>query len=132
VLPKNTLFEEKIYMPIDDLNHNLFPHNGLELKTISSADIFQTQNDYSFSGRSSFHSASDITVTSVQTANYNFSSGYGLINAAAAVAKAAGQNTFGDVPSLGGNNWGADLVKAPSAWAQGYTGKGIVIAVLDT
>ncbi len=119
-------------MPIDDLNHNLFPHNGLDFNTISSVDTFQTQNDYSFSGRSSFNSVSDITANSVQTANYNFSSGYGLINAAAAVARAANQNTFGDVPSLGGNNWGADLVKAPAAWEQGYTGRGIVIAVLDT
>ncbi|HYW20212.1 MAG TPA: S8 family serine peptidase, partial [Nodularia sp. (in: cyanobacteria)] len=119
-------------MPIDDINHNLFPDHGLNFNAISSVDTFQTQNDYSFSGRSSFHSASDITATSVQTANYNFSSGYGLINAAAAVAKAAGKNTFADVPSLGGNNWGADLVKAPAAWAQGYTGRGIVIAILDT
>ncbi|MDB9374410.1 S8 family peptidase [Nodularia sphaerocarpa] len=119
-------------MPIDDISHNLFPHNGLNFNAISSVDTFQTLNDYSFSGRSSFNSASDITANSVQTANYNFSSGYGLVNAAAAVAKAAGENTFGDVPNLGGNNWGADLVKAPAAWAQGYTGKGIVIAVLDT
>ncbi|MEA5514921.1 S8 family peptidase [Nodularia sp. UHCC 0506] len=119
-------------MPIDDMSHNFFPHNGLNSSVISSVDIFQTQNEYSFSGRSSFNSVSDVTATSVQAANYNFTSGYGLINAGAAVARAAGQNTFGDVPRLGGNNWGADLVKAPAAWAQGYTGKGIVIAVLDT
>lgn len=121
-------------MPIDDINHNLFPHNGLNSNAISSLDTFPTQNDYSLSlsGRSSFNSANEITATSVRTANYNFSSGYGLINAAAAVARAAGQNTFGNVPRLGGNNWGADLVKAPAAWAQGYTGRGIVIAVLDT
>ncbi|MBE9197994.1 MULTISPECIES: S8 family peptidase [unclassified Nodularia (in: cyanobacteria)] len=121
-------------MPLDDINHNLFLHNGLNSNAISSLDTFPTQNDYSLSlsGRSSFNSANEITATSVRTANYNFSSGYGLINAAAAVARAAGQNTFGNVPRLGGNNWGADLVQAPAAWAQGYTGRGIVIAVLDT
>ncbi len=63
---------------------------------------------------------------------YNSTSGYGLINAAAAVAKAIGQNTFADVPDLGGNDWGADLVKAPEVWAKGYTGQGIIVAVLDT
>ncbi|WP_203225979.1 S8 family peptidase [Calothrix sp. PCC 6303] len=66
------------------------------------------------------------------TSTYNSTSGYGLINAAAAVAKAIGQNTFADVTNLGGNDWGADLVKAPEVWAKGYTGKGIVVAVLDT
>jgi subtilisin family serine protease len=63
---------------------------------------------------------------------YNSTSGYGLINAAAAVAKATNQNNFIDVANLGGNNWGADLVKAPEVWAKGYTGKGITVAVLDT
>ncbi|TVP63603.1 MAG: peptidase S8 [Nodularia sp. (in: Bacteria)] len=121
-------------MPIDDISHNLLPHNGQNFNAISSVDTFQIQNDYSSvnGGRSSFHPASDITATSARTANYNFTSGYGLINAGAAVARAAGKNTFADVPPLGGNNWGADLVNAPAAWAQGYTGKGIVIAVLDS
>lgn len=121
-------------MPIDDISQTLFPHNGLNSTAISSVDTFQIQNDYSLSlsGRSSFNPPGEINGASVQTANYNFNSGYGLINAAAAVARASGQNTFADVPPLGGNNWGADLVKAPAAWAQGYTGKGVVVAVLDT
>ncbi|GAX36459.1 S8 family peptidase [Nodularia sp. NIES-3585] len=121
-------------MPIDDLSQNLFPHNGLNFNALSSVDTFSTQNDHSLSlsGHSSFNSASDLTETSAQTANYNFTSGYGLINAAAAVARAADENTFADVSPLGGNNWGADLVNAPATWAQGYTGKGVVIAVLDT
>lgn len=121
-------------MPIDDISQTLFPHNGLNSTAISSVDTFQIQNDYSLSlcGRSSFNPPGEINGASVQTANYNFNSGYGLINATAAVARATGQNTFADVPPLGGNNWGADLVKAPAAWAQGYTGKGVVVAVLDT
>lgn len=28
--------------------------------------------------------------------------------------------------------WGVPMVKAPTAWAQGYTGEGIVVAVVDT
>jgi len=35
--------------------------------------------------------------------------------------------TFG-----GANDWGVNLVNAPEAWASGYTGQGIVVAVLDT
>jgi trimeric autotransporter adhesin len=69
------------------------------------------------------------------TANPNFSTtyGYGLTNAASAVAKALGQTTpFANVADLGGNNWGADLVNAPEAWARGYRGQGIIVAVVDT
>ncbi|ACK69015.1 peptidase S8 and S53 subtilisin kexin sedolisin [Gloeothece citriformis PCC 7424] len=66
------------------------------------------------------------------TSVYTSTSGYGLVNAAAAVARAVGQPTFANVPNLGGNNWGADLIKAPEAWARGYTGQGVVVAVLDT
>jgi subtilisin family serine protease len=73
-----------------------------------------------------------VTTTPISSGTYNSVSGYGLINAASAVAQAAGQSTFSDVPNLGGNNWGLDQVKAPEAWAKGYTGKGVVVAVLDT
>lgn len=66
------------------------------------------------------------------TTTFSSTIGHGLINAAAAVAKVIGQNTFADVPDLGGNNWGADLIKAPEVWTNGYTGKGVVVAVLDT
>ncbi len=63
---------------------------------------------------------------------YSIKSGYGLIDAAAAVAQAINQPTFADVPDLGGEYWGADLVKAPEVWNAGYTGDGVVVAVLDT
>ncbi|MDJ0509055.1 MAG: S8 family serine peptidase [Crocosphaera sp.] len=64
--------------------------------------------------------------------SYSIKSGYGLINAAAAVAEAINQEPFADVPDLGGDSWGADLVKAPEVWNAGYTGEGVVVAVLDT
>lgn len=76
--------------------------------------------------------AREITITNTASGGYNPNSGYGLINASAAVAKAINQKPFADVPDLGGNNWGADLVKAPETWAKGYTGQGVVVAVLDT
>ncbi|MEH2220420.1 MAG: CARDB domain-containing protein [Nostoc sp.] len=73
-----------------------------------------------------------ITLNPVNGGGFNSTTGYGLINAAAAVAKALGQSTFADVPDLGGDNWGADAIKAPEVWAKGYTGQGVIVAVIDT
>ncbi len=131
-------------MPINYTSNNFLSNNGLNINPISSEDYFNLNNDYNLgiSGRSSFNPVvndleadtdEQFTMTSTSASGkYNSTSGYGLINAAAAVAQAAGQNTFADVPALGGNSWGADLIKAPEAWAKGYTGKGVVVAVLDT
>ncbi|MEH2129657.1 MAG: S8 family peptidase [Nostoc sp.] len=133
----------------DDTNNNVLSNKQLNVTSISSLNSFNTKDDYSLNlgGRSSYNSAdadvqllnnadsensSNATATAFTTQNYNSTNGYGLINAAAAVAKATGKNTFADVPDLGGNNWGANLIKAPEAWAQGYTGKGVVVAVVDT
>ena len=59
--------------------------------------------------------------------------GWGVVNASASVAKLLGRTTaFPEVANLGGVNWGNDLVRAPEVWAQGSTGKGIVVAVVDT
>ena len=63
---------------------------------------------------------------------YSSKNGYGLANAAAAVAEVVGEDTFDDVADTGGENWGVDAVNAPEAWEQGYTGEGVVVAVLDT
>lgn len=74
-------------------------------------------------------SASAIAASSL---TFDNTYGYGLVDASAAVADAIGQNTFGNVANLGGDLWGNDLVKAPEVWARGYTGRNIVVAVLDT
>jgi subtilisin len=130
-----------------DVSNNLFSHKALNTNSISSLDTFNTRDNYSlnFSGHSSYNSTdADVqqlnkNTSKIRTKNtatssgtYNSTIGYGLINAAAAVARVTGQNTFADVPDVGGNNWGADLVKAPEVWAQGYTGQGVVVAVIDT
>ncbi|HYX15073.1 MAG TPA: S8 family serine peptidase, partial [Nostoc sp.] len=128
-------------MLIDDVNNNVLSNQQLNVTSISSLDSFNLKNSHSlnFSRSSSYNSAdADVQLlnngdsNTFSTQNYNSTNGYGLINGAAAVARGIGQNTFADVPDLGGNNWGADLVKAPEVWAQGYTGKGIVVAVIDT
>jgi subtilisin len=64
---------------------------------------------------------------------YSSTSGYGLVNAAAAVARGLNQSPFANVPTFGGaNDWGLNLVNAPEVWAGGYTGQNVVVAVLDT
>jgi len=85
------------------------------------ANVFNEANQASID----VHSANSLP-------SYSFIDGYGLVNAGAAVAKAIGQPTFAGIPDLGGNNWGADLIKAPEVWTKGYTGQGVVVAVLDS
>ncbi|WP_375505022.1 S8 family peptidase [uncultured Nostoc sp.] len=128
-------------MLVDDVNNNMLSNKQLNVTSISSLDSFNTKDDYSLNfSRSSSYNSGDADVqllnnddsNAFSTQSYNSTNGYGLINGAAAVARAIGQNTFADVPDLGGNNWGADLVKAPEVWAHGYTGKGVVVAVVDT
>jgi len=129
---------------INYASNNLLSNNGLNITPVSSDDYSNLNNNYSlsFSSSSSFNPGMSyletdtnqpFSATSFSTSGmYNPISGYGLIDAASAVAQAAGQNTFSEVPNIGGNNWGDDLVKAPEAWAKGYTGQGVVVAVLDT
>jgi subtilisin family serine protease len=87
---------------------------------------------YPYSGSTNYNLSLSATTATV-TPGYSAISGYGLVNAARAVAGALNQSPFADVPTFGGaNDWGVNLVNAPEAWASGYTGQGIVVAVLDT
>ena len=71
-------------------------------------------------------------IASSVTPTFNNIFGYGLVDASAAVARATGASPFPDVPDVGGNQWGLDLVKAPEVWNQGIQGDGIVVAVIDS
>jgi subtilisin family serine protease len=152
----SNLFSEKHHVvsiaSVDELNDNLQPNNysfltrsSFESSTddslvntaqssitpkLNNSDITVTGNEIELSsqknnfGKTSFY-ASD-------SEGYSSTNGYGLANAAEAVAEVIGEDTFDDVPDTGGNNWGADAVNAPEVWAEGYTGEGVVVAVLDT
>lgn len=86
---------------------------------------------YPYSGNTNYQLA--LTANAATSSGFNSIYGYGLVNAAAAVGRATGQTTpFANVTDLGGNNWGNDLVNAPEAWARGYRGQGIVVAVVDS
>lgn len=64
---------------------------------------------------------------------YSTRSGYGLVDASAAVAQALGQlPVFPPIPDSPATYWGVDRANAPEVWAQGYTGQGVVVAVVDS
>lgn len=63
--------------------------------------------------------------------SFNYDYGYGLTDAAAAVAKAIGQAPFQGAAEPA-DSWGLNTIKAPNVWAKGYTGQGVTVAVLDT
>ncbi|NRB06121.1 MAG: S8 family serine peptidase [Richelia sp.] len=107
----------------------------------ASSSLFSSSNELTTENgelQFSIHSTSEIYANEIvdngdiSAAGYNRNSGYGLVDAGAAVGKAVGDNSFANVPSLGGKDWGADLVQAPEVWNKGYTGKGVIVAVLDT
>jgi Subtilase family/Bacterial pre-peptidase C-terminal domain len=85
-----------------------------------------------FGGTTSYGLRIEGTKYNNPATNFNATYGYGLVNAAAAVAQARNLPVFANVPNLGGQNWGNDLVNAPEVWAQGYTGQGITVAVIDS
>jgi subtilisin family serine protease len=89
---------------------------------------------YPYSGNTSYSlTLSAVSSPPPPTSGFNSTYGYGMINAARSVAAALGQSSpFPDVANLGGNNWGNDLVGAPEVWSRGYTGQGVVVAVVDT
>jgi subtilisin len=118
-----------------DILQKFSSQKEINYTAISPTNPLQNPTDNSTAwGNHSSSSQDDITAKEsvVTNSSYNPKNGYGLINAGLAVSKAAGSNPFTNAPKLGGNNWGADLINAPTAWNNGYTGKGIVVAVLDT
>lgn len=73
-------------------------------------------------------SASPISLPSGYSSNF----GYGLVDAAAAVAQAVNQSPFVSVPDLAGLNPSLNQIHVPDVWANSYTGQGVVVAVVDS
>ena len=74
---------------------------------------------------------SDANFQSMSHNDYDPLTGYGLIDTKDSLETITGEN-IKRVPDLGGDDWGADLINAPEVWNAGYTGEGVVVAVLDT
>ncbi|MGA9381099.1 MAG: S8 family peptidase [Phormidium sp.] len=118
-LVNNGINEGRVFSPYLDLNY--YRQQNPDLTSLLDKQLWGHFNKIGFAeGRAS------------SPIPYNSTSGFGLVNAAAAVATATGQNAFPEVANLGGNNWDLDAIKAPETWSKGYTGQGIVVAVVDT
>jgi len=62
---------------------------------------------------------------------YSVTTGYGEANVRRALESLL-NTSLPSVTDLGGIFWGLDRLGAPEAWAAGYTGTGITVAVVDT
>lgn len=77
--------------------------------------------------------SSQIVLPTFSTPEYRDTTGWGFVDAAAAVARVRGlARPLAEVPLQASDDPGIDLVNAPAVWAQGFTGAGTVVAVLDT
>jgi subtilisin len=118
-----------------DVSENSLSQKERSYTAISLTNAFENSPDSNITWGKHSASVQDQLETSESVASnssYNSNNGYGLVNAGLAVSKAAGDSPYADAPKLGGNNWGADMINAPTAWNNGHTGQGIIVAVLDT
>lgn len=70
------------------------------------------------------------------SSNFNTLFGYGLVDAAAAVAQAIGEPGLAPVGDLisdtfSNNTRDLNLMNVPAVWNRGFTGEGVIVAVLD-
>lgn len=70
------------------------------------------------------------------TSNFNTLFGYGLVDAGAAVAQAIGEPALAPVGDLtsdtfSNNTPDLNLMNVPAVWNRGFTGEGVIVAVLD-
>ncbi|NTW54880.1 MAG: S8 family serine peptidase [Chlorobaculum sp.] len=74
-------------------------------------------------------------MTKVAGSTWSSVSGHGLLNVDSMLEVATG-TSISDAPLYGGGynawDWGVNKVQAPDAWQAGYTGDGIIVAVIDT
>lgn len=73
----------------------------------------------------------DLGITNVDS-DFSSTYGYGLVDASTAVASIVGQSPFDEVADSDANQWGNDLINVPEVWTQGFTGEGVVVAVIDS
>lgn len=64
---------------------------------------------------------------------FSFDYGHGLVDAAAAVAEAAGTKLFKKASARWSDKvWGQESLNVSNVWKEGITGKGVTVAVIDT
>ena len=144
-LEKLTVYIQKqgdaTWTPLGDYFDVFSPNNGepngatfeIPLGGIGTGSYEVSVFAYDKSGERSGIAQSNFIVQNIHDERFNFEYGYGLINAAKAVAMAISEESpFPDVPNVGIESWGTNMVNAPEAWARGFKGQGINVAVVDT
>jgi subtilisin family serine protease len=113
-----------------------FSPESIDLKALTAGTYFvrvsQFRGSTNFTLNLSATPTTDAPNNVSGSPNFDARFGFGLVDAAAAVAKVQGRVPFPEVPDLGGDEWGRDAVKAPEVWAQGLTGDGVIVAVIDS
>ena len=155
LVPRLQVINARTGSVFDDIDVNkrvvrltFIPEAGNRYFVRVSSDLPRKTGKYRLRGQqtsltSTIPIASDPTNNSSVVPLFDTLYGYGLVNAAAAVARSIGQSTFADVtfsdvslndPAYpdGSYLWGVDRVMAPEVWSQGYTGSGVTVAVIDT
>jgi subtilisin family serine protease len=73
------------------------------------------------------------TILDIPTSSWSVNSGYGVINVSAALSAILGISIQqGDSIKTSVEQWAIPVVRFSEAWAAGYTGKGVTVAVIDT
>ncbi|GFE69322.1 S8 family serine peptidase [Chroococcus sp. FPU101] len=136
-----TLDNSDIYLNSEDVNQlqsstNIIESVSLQLSNTLSAGVYYlfavSDGNNCVIESNETNNIAYQTITITNSNNVYSSSGYGLINASAALAKVLGVNAIPSVPNLGRNEWDSDLMNVPAVWNHGYTGQNITVAVLDT
>jgi subtilisin family serine protease len=84
---------------------------------------------YNYAGSTNYN----LTLSATPGTGFSSNYGYGLLDANAAVSRTLNRpNQFPQVPNLEVDNWGTYRINAPEVWNQEITGKGIVVAVVDS
>ena len=84
---------------------------------------------YNYVGSTNYN----LTLSATPGTGFSSNYGYGLLDANAAVSRTLNRpDVFPQVPDLGENDWGIDAINAPEVWNQEITGKGIIVAVVDS
>lgn len=84
---------------------------------------------YNYVGSTNYN----LTLSATPGTGFSSNYGYGLVDANAAVSRTLNCPTlFPEVPNLGGNDWGRDMINAPEVWNREITGNGIIVAVVDS
>lgn len=105
--------------------------NNTEYFVTFDAGTIKDLSGNSFAGTSNY----DFKTVAFSSSSWDVWSGYGLLNIDSMLEEATGK-TINDAPLYGDGletiDWGVNKIQAPDAWNAGYTGNGVIVAVIDS